>query len=116
MTRNPRRAAVALAILAACLFAILYMSGCASFHPDYTWSRYGPPSAAYQWKVVPASQIHSVCNLPKTMAVGACVYYSAGFSTVYSYFTEEAAKRVISGDGETLWEHEMRHVRGEIHQ
>ena len=20
------------------------------------------------------------------------------------------------GDGETLWEHEMRHVRGEIHQ
>lgn len=117
MTRDPRRASVALAILVVTLLALVYMNGCASFRPEHKWSRIGPPSKSYVWLKVPHETLHDTCRITKAMHnLGACVSYNPEHSTVFSYFTEAQAKLVVSSDGEDLWSHEMRHVRGEIHQ
>ena len=117
MRRDPRRAATALIIASLCLAALIYMNGCASFRPEFTWHRMGPPSASYVWVTVPYDALHDTCRRPKSMHnLGACVYYTPQHSTVYSFMDEATAKLRLSGDGETLWEHEMRHTRGESHQ
>jgi hypothetical protein len=112
--RDSRRAAVALAILVATLIA---MSGCA-MRPDHTWVKTEEASADYRWVQVSRDTMYSICmQRPDTMAnLGGCAFNDPGRTClVYSSYSEAHARLVVSGDGESLFDHELRHCKGEAH-
>lgn len=118
MTRNPKRAAVALAILVLTLLTLVYMNGCASMRPDFTWAKTEEASARHEWIQVSWARMFELCRIdPTVMAnLGACAFNDPGRTCrVYSFLPEQVAKLRISGDGESLFDHELRHCAGWRH-
>ena len=112
MTQRTARNLFLLALALVTLLALV-LQGCAT---EYTWKRtHQSCGEVYTWIVVPRDQLYATCGQTKAYSnLGACVYlYPACIA--YSYMSEEQAKLVMSADGETLWEHEQRHVMGETH-
>jgi hypothetical protein len=109
-----RRLMFVMVFALACLAGVLFLQGCAT---EYTWKRTHQSCGAYEWKVVPREALYMICgtNTANSPNLGACVSMYPT-CVAYSYMSEERAKRTMSADGETLWEHEQRHVMGETHK
>lgn len=102
-------------------FWLLLLSGCAVLPPDYEWHRTSMlPATSYEWNVVRRDDLYKVCgiNPPAMPALGACAFnlQQPRKCHIFSHYTEASARVVFSGDGESLWDHEMRHCAGWDHQ
>ena len=111
MTPRDLRNLLLLAILVLTLLALASMQGCATiFHPDYEWSRKQAPSTSYEWRVVPRSEMYAMCDSSRNYGpnLGGCAFaWPSGHCIVYSYLSEDSAKHTVSGDGLSLFEHEV---------
>jgi len=113
MTTRDRKHLLLLAIALMALYIAL--GGCAS---EYEWVRAGSPSKAYEWKQVTRDEMFLICATTpaKSPTLGACAYVTPEMCRVHSDRTEWQAKREMSGDGLTLWEHEIKHCEGWWHK
>jgi hypothetical protein len=113
VTKRTARNLFLLALALVTLLALV-MQGCAT---EYTWKRTHVSCADYTWTVIPYAQLHSTCGQTRANHpnLGACAYM-APTCVVYSHLSESAAARTMSGDGEDLRTHELRHIlNGETH-
>ena len=94
--------------------AAILLAGCA---PAYQWFGPGTASQSVEWVVVPRGAIPHVCVQYAKPNIAACAVqiYSTSTCYVFSYMTEEEAKRMRDLDGVSIWEHEMRHCEGWRH-
>lgn len=103
------------ALVLICLMWVL--AGCATEH--YHWTK-GPEvcHAAPVWHQVNCSQMRGLCGSSRDAGLcgpdvpDACVIGCL----VISAFSEPQAQWIETRDGESLYDHEMRHVHGEKHQ
>lgn len=104
------------------LLLALLPAGC--FQPDYTWTYKGPRAERNVWITVARPVMYEVCGWTYAQypRLGGCTFMGTTCYT-YSYFSENEAKSTMSGDGLTLWEHEVwnsdksvGHCAGFVHQ
>lgn len=103
MSPRARRAAVyAIAAVA------LWLASCGR---EYEWYQAGPQASRVEWRHVSVEAMYAICGqIPESFPnLGGCAVYafSGGDCYVYSKYSEHDAHRVMSGDGLTLWEHEV---------
>lgn len=85
----------------------------ASCSREYEWTRFGIPASKVEWYHVTLTEMYAMCD-PKHESfpnggLGGCAFYigKGGTCYVYSMYSEWEAHRVMSGDGLTLYEHEV---------
>lgn len=76
-------------------------------------TRFGIPASKVEWYHVTLTEMYAMCD-PKHESfpnggLGGCAFYigKGGTCYVYSMYSEWEAHRVMSGDGLTLYEHEV---------
>lgn len=106
MTARTRKHILLLAIAVATLVAVT--PGCEK-KPHYTWTKAGPASTEYVWRVVNThAQLEAICG-QEGAALLACA--SQGNveqpCVVFSTLREDEARRATDPDGLTIFEHEV---------
>lgn len=105
---------------------LILAASCAS---EYEWTRFGIPASKVEWYHVTPTEMYAMCD-PKRESfpnggLGGCAFYigTGGTCYVYSMYSEWEAQRIMSGDGLTLYEHEVwnetktvGHCAGYTHQ
>lgn len=83
----------------------------ASCTAEYTWQRRGPPASRVQWIPVDRATMYAMCNqTPENFPnLGGCAFYTftGGDCYVYSSISEFQSHRTFSGDGLSLYQHEV---------
>ena len=104
---------LALALL--CLVGVIHLQGCVG--PEYRWTRTHEPSQDYLWRKVSRAEMYRICVFaPEQFRnLGACAF-PWRICVIYSDRSEDEAARTISGDGDDLRTHELRHCSGFSHQ
>ena len=104
MTMRGRRAAVHFAAAALLIIA-------ASCSREYEWERFAVPASVVEWRHVTVAAMYAMCgHQPEDYPnLGGCAFYTMNGGTcyVFSRYAEWEAHRVMSGDGLTLYEHEV---------
>jgi hypothetical protein len=95
---------------------LILLAGCS----QYEWTGKFPESKEYEWVVVHNKlSLHNVCaiSFDKNPTLAACAFQiqESGKCYIYSIWTEDEARRVRDLDGESIYEHEKRHCKGERH-
>ena len=95
---------LALAVL--CLVGVLHLQGCAA---EYKWVRTGLPAQDYLWRKTNRAEVYRLCgHTPESFPnLGGCAFYDARICEVWSWLPEHEARSRISGDGLSLFEHEV---------
>ena len=103
---------LALALL--CLVGAIHLQGCAT---EYRWTRTHEPADDYLWRKVSRAEMYRICGIaPEQFRnLGACAF-PGRICEIYSDRSEQEAARTISGDGDDLRTHELRHCAGMSHQ
>lgn len=96
---------------------LLLLAGCTEYH--WAEQRF-PPSESYEWVVVHnKASLHNICAIPfeknPTLAACAFQFQQTQKCWIYSIWSEDEAKHVLSGDGLNLLEHELMHCKGYRH-
>jgi hypothetical protein len=111
VTKRTARNLFLLALALVTLLALV-LQGCAT---EYTWKRIVPACENYSWTVVARRDLPEKCKPAQMYGMSACTRMYPTCE-VYSFMSEEQAKRTMSADGLTLWEHERLHILGATHK
>lgn len=100
----------------ALIFLSAVLLGCAVFDGPYRWRYAGHACAPYSWTKVDAERLESFCgkyrdDLPGH-AVGCRI---ANTCAIVSVYAEDEAKSEIGIDGMTVYDHEIKHTKGFVH-
>ena len=108
---NNRRHLFLLALAVFVLVGVLHLQGCAT---DYTWTRQHEAAESVLWRKVSRDEMYRLCNSTRDQAPnrGGCAHWYPKICEVWSMYSEDEAKRTMSGDGLDLYTHEVRHCEG----
>jgi len=126
MTPRRRKLWLLLAFALLILAGVLTSQGCAVFPPDLKWKRVHAPSADHKWIELDRDEMDFICKgAPmRDPNRGGCAFPAPrGMCVVYSFYSEDEAKRALSVDGLDLFTHEVwnadksiGHCAGFVHE
>ena len=103
--------------------ALLLLTGCAIFPPDYKWTPMlgAKPFKSYEWHVKPGNTFNRYCGIKEKWDLWACAVTinESGVCHIYSNMTEQQAAQTMAGGGDDwpdVRSHELHHCEGWAHQ
>lgn len=118
------------------LMVVVVFSGCAAIDAAYDRARWrwdGFETGRYVWTKAERETVTSICRMSASRAYGGCALrtinparpndgkpipgrrVTTGVCYIIADVDEEDAKRLASRDGDSLYDHELRHCLGWVH-